>query len=101
MDADTYLGHARRHLQMDEERASLLIVADDDGLRAGLVHQLVGHRYGLQVMSTGDEALQRLSSDRPHVVIVAIGQADALSLLERARSVCGRSSALIAILDGD
>jgi len=84
---------------MDEERANLLIVADDDGLRAGLVHQLVGHRYGLSVMSTAEDALQRLSSDRPHVVIVALGRADAMPLLERARAMCGRSSALISIID--
>jgi two-component system response regulator HydG len=82
---------------MDEERANLLIVADDDALRAGLVHGLVGHRYGLQVVGSADEALERLSAERPHAVIVALAHADALSLIERARAVCGRSSALISI----
>jgi two-component system response regulator HydG len=82
---------------MDEERANLLIVADDDALRAGLVHGLVGHRYGLQVVSSAEEALERLSAERPHAVIVALGHADALRLIERARTLCGRSSALISI----
>jgi DNA-binding NtrC family response regulator len=82
---------------MDEERANLLIVADDDGLRAGLVHQLVGHRYGLQVLSSADEALQRLSSDKPHVVLIALPRASALPLLERTRALYGRTTALISI----
>jgi two-component system response regulator HydG len=85
---------------MDEGRAAILIVADDDSLRAELVHQLVGHGHGLQVVGDPEEALERLAADRPHLMIVALRPGRSLPLLERARAMCGRTTALIAVAKG-
>ena len=45
---------------MDEVKPKVLVVADDDDLRAELVHQLVGHGFALEALSDADAALSFL-----------------------------------------
>ena len=84
---------------MDEVKPKVLVVADDDELRAALVHQLVGHGFALEALSAGDEALSFIEASAPQVVVVALeqGPIGTLELTERGRSVAGRRTAFVAI----
>jgi DNA-binding NtrC family response regulator len=83
---------------VEESKPKILVVADDEELRAELVHQLVGHGYALEALSDGEAALSFVESSCPHAVVVGmeLGGMGALELIERARALAGRQTAFIA-----
>jgi DNA-binding NtrC family response regulator len=83
---------------VEESKPKILIVADDDDLRAELVHELVGHGYALEAVSDGEAGLSFIESSSPHVVVVGLelGSMGSLDLIERGRALAGRQSAFIA-----
>ena len=82
---------------MEESKPRILIVADDEAMRAELVHQLVGHGYALEAMSDGDEALSVIETHCPHAVVVGLeqGRMGSLELIERGRALAGRQTGFI------
>lgn len=87
----------RYGIAVDESKRKVLIVAEDEALRAELVHQLVGHGYALEVMADGEEVLSFVEAHCPHAMVVELAGARALELIERARALSGRQTAFIAI----
>ena len=83
---------------MDEAKPKILIVADDEALRADLVHQLVGHGYALEALTDGEEALAFIESVSPYVVVVGLrlGAMESLDFIEHARALAGRQTSFIA-----
>jgi DNA-binding NtrC family response regulator len=83
---------------VEEAKPKILIVADDEALRADLVHQLVGHGFGLEAMTDGEQALAFIESHSPYVVVVGLelGNMGSLDFIERARALAGRQTSFIA-----
>ena len=84
---------------MDDSKPKILIVADDDALRAEIVHQLVGHGYALEAISDGEAGLAFIESHSPFVVVVGLelgNENSALDFIERARALAGRQTAFVA-----
>jgi DNA-binding NtrC family response regulator len=83
---------------VEEAKPKILIVADDEELRAELVHQLVGHGYALEALSDGEAALSFVESSSPYAVVVGmeLGSMGSLELIERARALAGGQTAFIA-----
>jgi len=96
MDAPDQVGQSSA---VDEVKPKVLVVADDDDLRAELVHQLVGHGFALEALSDADAALSFIEANFPQVVVVALENSaiGPLELTERGRTVAGRRTAFIAI----
>ncbi len=84
---------------MEQPKPKILIVTDDEALRAALVHQLVGHGYALESVSDGEAALSFMESSGPHAVVVGLELSGmgSLELIERARALAGGQTAFIAI----
>jgi two-component system response regulator HydG len=83
---------------VEDGKPKILIVADDEELRAELVHQLVGHGYALEAVADGESALSFVETNSPHAVVVGLelGSMGSLELVERARALAGGQTAFIA-----
>ena len=84
---------------MESARPKVLVVADDDDLRAELVHQLVGHGFALEALSDAEQALAFIEAHAPHVAVVGFdgGGQRALELTERGRTLAGRQTSFIVL----
>ena len=75
----------------DDERATILVVEDDDATRTFLANNLTADHYELLLADTAKDGLRLLEYKYPDLAIVDLGlpDADGLALLERVRRADG------------
>ena len=72
---------------MTEQRASILLVEDDDRTRRALTSNLEGHGYGVRAAADGEEALVLWELRRPDLILLDLGLPgiDGIGVLRRVR----------------
>ena len=72
---------------MTEQRASILLVEDDDQTRRALTSNLEGHGYGVRAAGDGEEALVLWELRRPDLILLDLGLPgiDGIGVLRRVR----------------
>ena len=79
---------------MTDERATILVVEDDDATRTFLADNLTADQYDLLVADTAKEGLRLLEYKYPDLAIVDLGlpDEDGLELIRRVRTADGLAS---------
>ena len=58
---------------MSEGRAHLLVVEDDDAMRAAVAANLAGHGYAVRQAASGEAALRAWEAGRPDLILLDLG----------------------------
>lgn len=101
--ADPAAPPARGARSLDDVRASILLVEDQDGIAVPLVRALAREGYAVERTATGAGALDRLLSSPPDLVILDLGlpDIDGLDVARQARDAGVVAPIIILTARGD
>src|SRR3979411_1058377 len=92
-----HLGVWRRDTHMINDDAHILVVDDDIGIQRALQRSLSAYGFEVRAVSSGEEALEEISRERPDLVLLDLGL-PGMSGLEVCEKIRAESNLPIIVL---